>query len=102
MGTAARCKPGLSHNLGRTSPRHSTSPSGARQVGAARLGHLMGHERRLVGAAIMVHGDDSGLVLPPRIAPYQVVIVPIGRTTGARRAARAQELQREIAAAGIA
>ena len=27
----------------------------------------------------MTHGDDSGLVLPPRVAPYQVVIVPIGR-----------------------
>jgi len=27
----------------------------------------------------MCHGDDSGLVLPPRIAPHQVVIVPIGR-----------------------
>src|SRR3954454_13307788 len=34
---------------------------------------------RLIGAAIMVHGDDNGLILPPRIAPYQVVIVPIPR-----------------------
>ncbi|MCR5586538.1 MAG: proline--tRNA ligase [Lachnospiraceae bacterium] len=32
---------------------------------------------RLIGAIIMVHGDNSGLVLPPRIAPTQVVIVPI-------------------------
>ena len=32
---------------------------------------------RIIGAVIMVHGDDSGLVLPPRIAPNQVVIVPI-------------------------
>jgi prolyl-tRNA synthetase len=32
---------------------------------------------RLIGAIIMVHGDDSGLVLPPRIAPTQVMIVPI-------------------------
>ena len=32
---------------------------------------------RLIGAIIMVHGDDSGLVLPPRIAPIQVMIVPI-------------------------
>ncbi len=31
----------------------------------------------MIGAIIMVHGDDQGLVLPPRIAPYQVVIVPI-------------------------
>ncbi len=32
---------------------------------------------RLIGAIIMVHGDSSGLVLPPRVAPTQVVIVPI-------------------------
>ena len=32
---------------------------------------------RLIGAMIMVHGDDRGLVLPPRVAPLQVVIVPI-------------------------
>ena len=32
---------------------------------------------RLIGAIIMVHGDDSGLVLPPRIAPTQVMIIPI-------------------------
>ncbi len=32
---------------------------------------------RLIGAMIMVHGDDKGLVLPPRVAPIQVVIVPI-------------------------
>ncbi len=32
---------------------------------------------RLVGAVIMVHGDDKGLVLPPKIAPIQVVIIPI-------------------------
>ncbi|MGN0157546.1 MAG: proline--tRNA ligase [Brotaphodocola sp.] len=36
-----------------------------------------GMTTRLIGAVIMVHGDDNGLVLPPRIAPTQVVIVPI-------------------------
>ncbi|MBU5592210.1 proline--tRNA ligase [Clostridium sp. MSJ-4] len=34
---------------------------------------------RLIGAIIMVHGDDSGLVLPPKVAPTQVVIVPIAQ-----------------------
>ncbi len=38
-----------------------------------------GMSTRLVGAVIMVHGDDNGLVLPPRIAPVQVVIVPIAQ-----------------------
>ena len=36
-----------------------------------------GMTTRLIGAIIMVHGDDSGLVLPPRVAPTQVMIVPI-------------------------
>ena len=36
-----------------------------------------GMSTRLIGALIMVHGDDSGLVLPPHIAPVQLVVVPI-------------------------
>jgi len=36
-----------------------------------------GFTTRMIGAVIMVHGDDSGLVLPPRIAPTQVMIIPI-------------------------
>jgi prolyl-tRNA synthetase len=36
-----------------------------------------GMSTRIIGAIIMVHGDDSGLVLPPRIAPTQLVIVPV-------------------------
>jgi prolyl-tRNA synthetase len=39
-----------------------------------------GLSTRMIGAIIMVHGDDQGLVLPPKLAPYQVVIVPIYKT----------------------
>ncbi|MBP3841922.1 MAG: proline--tRNA ligase [Bacilli bacterium] len=39
-----------------------------------------GTTTRMIGALIMVHGDDYGLVLPPKIAPKQVVIVPIGKS----------------------
>ena len=39
-----------------------------------------GLSTRIIGAIIMVHGDDSGLVLPPRIAPTQVRIIPINET----------------------
>jgi len=39
---------------------------------------------RLIGAMIMVHGDDKGLVLPPKVAPIQVVIVPIYKSNEAR------------------
>jgi len=38
-----------------------------------------GMSARMLGGVIMTHGDDKGLVLPPSLAPYQVVIVPIGR-----------------------
>ena len=36
-----------------------------------------GMTTRLIGALIMVHGDDSGLVLPPRVAPVQAIVIPI-------------------------
>src|SRR5690606_18189396 len=39
-----------------------------------------GSSTRLVGGLIMTHGDDGGLVIPPRVAPIQVVIVPIYRS----------------------
>lgn len=45
-----------------------------------------GFTTRVIGAVVMVHGDDKGLVLPPKVAPVQVVIVPIpykGAETGA-------------------
>jgi prolyl-tRNA synthetase len=38
-----------------------------------------GISTRLVGALVMAHGDDSGLVVPPKVAPTQVVVVPIFR-----------------------
>jgi prolyl-tRNA synthetase len=41
---------------------------------------------RLIGAMIMVHGDDKGLVLPPKVAPIQVVIVPIYKSNEAKEA----------------
>jgi len=43
-----------------------------------------GLSTRMVGAVVMVHGDDQGLVLPPVLAPYQVVLVPIWRDEAQR------------------
>jgi len=45
-----------------------------------------GISSRIIGTLIMVHSDDQGLVLPPRIAPTQVVIVPIWKSDDQRRA----------------
>jgi len=57
---------------------------------------------RLIGALIMVHGDDKGLVLPPKIAPTQIVIVPIHRDKDAQTVKdKAVEIESELKDAGI-
>ena len=43
-----------------------------------------GISTRLVGALVMAHGDDSGIIVPPRVAPVQVVVVPIFRDDASR------------------
>jgi prolyl-tRNA synthetase len=62
-----------------------------------------GMSTRLVGALVMAHGDDSGLVVPPRVAPIQVVIVPIFRDEESR--AKVQKYidgwTKELKSAGI-
>src|SRR4029077_11692610 len=69
-----------SHNLGQNFAKAFDITFQARDKSVQHVwGTSWGMTTRLVGAVIMVHGDDSGLVLPPRIAPYQVVIVPIPR-----------------------
>jgi prolyl-tRNA synthetase len=52
-------------------------------------GTSWGLSTRMVGATIMAHGDDSGLVLPPNVAPVQVIVVPIFRTEADRVAVAA-------------
>jgi prolyl-tRNA synthetase len=57
----------------------------------------------MIGAIIMVHGDDQGLILPPRIAPTQVVLVPIYRSDADKSKVMeaANRLFLELRAAGI-
>jgi len=78
MGDGKALQAGTSHNLG----QHFASAYGIEfldkdQQRALPWSTSWGASTRLVGGLIMTHGDDSGLVLPPRVAPYQVVIVPI-------------------------
>ncbi len=59
-----------------------------------------GVSTRLLGAIIMVHGDDNGLVLPPYVAPIQVVVIPIAQQKpGVIPAAR--EVYKDLADAGL-
>lgn len=57
---------------------------------------------RLIGALIMVHGDDKGLILPPRVAPIQVVIVPIYRDRDAQLVIEhAKGIESDLRQAGV-
>jgi prolyl-tRNA synthetase len=69
---------GTSHNLG----QGFAKAFGIKYVGKDEKDHLpwqssWGFSTRLIGAIVMQHGDDKGLVLPPNIAPIQAVVIPI-------------------------
>ena len=60
-----------------------------------------GVSTRLIGAVIMVHGDDNGLVLPPYVAPVQVMIIPIKADKDENVAKASEELLQKLLAKGI-
>lgn len=78
MGDGKALQMGTSHNLG----TNFAKAFGIKFIGKDGKEHYVWQTSwavttRLIGALIMVHGDDKGLILPPKIAPHQVVIVPI-------------------------
>ena len=80
MGDARALQAGTSHHLGQNFAKVFDITFQARDKSVQHVWQTSwGLSTRLVGGVIMTHGDDSGLVLPPRIAPHQVVIVPIQR-----------------------
>src|SRR5438309_6192610 len=103
MGDGRALQAGTSHNLGQNFAKAFDIKFQARDKSVQYVwGTSWGMTTRLVGAVVMTHGDDSGLVLPPRVAPYQAVIVPIGRDDWRQTVLpKAQEVQRQLAAAGI-
>jgi prolyl-tRNA synthetase len=103
MGDGRALQAGTSHNLGQNFAKAFDITFQARDKSVQHVwGTSWGVTTRLIGAAIMVHGDDSGLVLPPRIAPYQVVVVPIGRDNWRETVLpRAREIQDMLVAAGF-
>ena len=80
MSDCRALQAGTSHNLGQNFAKafdvtFQTEDNREEYVYATSWGV----STRLIGAIAMVHGDDKGLRLPPRIAPHQVVVVPIGK-----------------------
>src|SRR6478609_4714440 len=103
MGDGRALQAGTSHNLGQNFAKAFDITFQARDKSVQHVwGTSWGITTRLVGAVIMTHGDDSGLVLPPLVAPHQVVIVPIPRGNWQETVLpKARELQQQLAAAGI-
>ena len=103
MGDGRALQAGTSHNLGQNFAKAFDITFQARDKSVQHVwGTSWGVTTRLIGAVIMTHGDDSGLVLPPRVAPYQVVIVPIPRGNWQETVLpKAREIQQQLVAAGV-
>jgi prolyl-tRNA synthetase len=104
MGDGKALQSGTSHNLGQNFAKafeiRYLDKNGALQ-------HCWttswGLSTRFIGAIIMVHGDDQGLILPPRLAPYQAVIVPIFKTDEEKTQViqAAQKIKAELASSQL-
>ncbi len=60
-----------------------------------------GISTRLIGAIIMAHGDERGLCLPPPVAPFQAVVIPIGGAKNPEVAAKSAEIKNTLDRAGV-
>jgi prolyl-tRNA synthetase len=103
MGDGRALQAGTSHNLGQNFAKAFNIQFQGRDK---TLQHAWttswGVTTRLVGAVIMTHGDDSGLILPPKVAPWQVVIVPIPRGNWKETVLpKCIEIRDQLTAAGI-
>src|SRR5437667_11936770 len=105
MGDGKALQAGTSHNLGQQfATAYGIEFLDRDQKRARPWSTSWGTSTRMIGGLIMTHGDDAGLVLPPRVAPYQVVIVPIPPRKGDWNEAvlpRARALMAALRAAGI-
>jgi prolyl-tRNA synthetase len=102
MGDGKALQAATSHYLGqnfaRTYEVKFTDRDGREQLPYATS---WGASTRLVGGVIMTHGDDRGLRLPPELAPYQVVVVPIAGDGDSALAGAVARLAAELRAIGV-
>ena len=105
MGDGKALQAGTSHNLGQHfSKAYGIEFLGRNQERLMPWSTSWGTSTRMIGGLIMTHGDDSGLILPPKVAPHQVVIVPIPPRKGDWNEAvlpKAREVHAALRGAGI-
>jgi len=104
MGDGKALQSGTSHNLGQNFAK-------AFEIKYLDKNGVLQHcwttswgvSTRFIGAIIMVHGDDQGLILPPRLAPHQVVIVPIYKNDDEKNQVfeAARKVRAELVAANV-
>lgn len=104
MGDGKALQAGTSHNLGENFARSfdiQYLDSDSQRKYCATVS--WGASTRLIGGLIMTHGDNAGLIMPPRLAPIQVVIVPIWRKVEekAQVAGLVEQLTRQLKALNI-
>jgi prolyl-tRNA synthetase len=94
---------GTSHNLGQNFAKVFDIKFQARDKSVQYVyGTSWGVSTRMIGGVIMTHGDDGGLILPPVVAPYQVVIVPISRGNWKETVLpKAREIRDALTARGV-
>ena len=103
MGDGRALQAGTSHNLGQNFAKvFDITFQGRDKTVQYGWQTSWGMTTRLIGGVIMTHGDDSGLILPPRVAPHQVVIVPIPRGDWRETVLpHAERIRAEIEARGV-
>jgi prolyl-tRNA synthetase len=103
MGDGRALQAGTSHNLGQNFARAFEIQFQGRDKSLQHAWTTSwGVSTRLIGGVIMTHGDDSGLILPPKVAPYQVVMVPIPRGNWQETVLpKAREIRDRLVAAGV-
>jgi prolyl-tRNA synthetase len=94
---------GTSHNLAQNFSKSYDIKFQARDKSVQHVWTTSwGVSTRMIGGVIMTHGDDGGLILPPKVAPYQVVMVPIPRGNWRETVLpKARAIRDELVARGI-
>ena len=104
MGDCRALQSGTSHNLGQNFAKafniQFLDQNNAQQYCWTTS---WGLSSRFIGAIIMVHGDDNGLIMPPRLAPYQTVLVPIYKNDDEKSKVMAavERINKALTGAGI-